>query len=204
MRFVLTAFAATSLLIAGCAASTPSSAPPSAGQATQGATGTPAATVSAATPTAAPSATEEPVPSTPNAVVDLSGLDVCSLLTEADVQALTGTSVTFADQGTDGRCFWGAPGEPQYVELSVFARPTGLTGYTFNPGDNCEVASVSGVGAEAIGATCDNPQHKVYLLAADSGVAVQVLVNEPTGALDPETLGATAAAALEEITAPGT
>jgi hypothetical protein len=200
VRLPLAAVAALSIMSAGCGTAQPSTAVPS-----QRPNGTPTATVITATPTVAPVATlatEAPATSSPTAVVDLSELDVCSLLTEADVQALTGTSVSFADQGTGDRCFWGAtvPGEPQYVEVSVFARPTGLTGYTFNPGDGCEVAPVSGVGAEAIGAICDNPQHKVHLLAADRGVAVQLLVNEPNGPLDPQTLGETVTAALAEIT----
>lgn len=200
MRLLLAALAASSILVVGCGAATPASAPPSEAAPSQRPSGTPAVSAIAATPTAAPVATDEPATSTPDAVVDLSGLDVCSLLTEADVQALTGTSFTFDGDASDGQCFWGVPGEPQYVEVSVFARPTGLTGYTFNPGDGCEVAPVSAVGAEAIGAICDNPQHKVYLLAADRGVAVQALVNEPDGALDPQTLGEMVAAAIEEIT----
>jgi hypothetical protein len=118
------------------------------------------------------------------------------------VQALTGSSNDFDASGSDGQCFWAVPvpGEPEYVEIMVFARPTGLSGYTFNPGEGCEIAPVSGVGAEALGAVCDNPQHKVYLLAADRGVAVRILVNEPAGSLDPESLGATLTAALDEIT----
>jgi hypothetical protein len=202
VRSLLAAVAALSIMIAGCGTATPGSVAPSVGAASQHPNGTATATVSAATPTAAPVATDAPATSSPDAVVDLSELDVCSLLTEADVQALTGTSVNFVDSGTGDRCFWGAtaPGEPQYVEVTVFARPTGLTGYSFNPGDGCVVAPVSGVGAEAIGAICDNPQRKVHLLAADRGVAVQVLVNEPNGPLDPQTLGETVTGALEEIT----
>lgn len=164
------------------------------------AVGTPAATA-AATASLAPAVTASPATAEPTQAIDLSALDVCTLLSGADVQELTGTSLEFEGDPVPDGCFWGAPMEPQYVEVMVFARPAGLTGYTFNPGDGCEIAPVSGVGAEALGAVCDNPQHKVYLLAADRGIVVRVLVNEPTGSLDPADLGAAVTATFEEITA---
>ena len=125
-------------MIASCGTATPATVAPAPAAPSQRPNGTPAATVVAATPTVAPVATEQPATSTPNAVVDLSGLDVCSLLTEADVQALTGTSVAFADQGSDDRCFWGAtvPGEPQYVEVSVFGRSQELARPDVGPTDS--------------------------------------------------------------------
>ena len=207
MRFLLAAVAAASMLISACGAATTApvtpATDPTPASVPQGAT--PRATSVAPAPTVAPAGTKAPASAAPTtAVIDLSDLDVCSLLTQSDVQALTGTSLEFDDQPNPDGCFWGVPvpGQPEYVEVRVFARPTGLTGYTFNPGDGCEVAPVSGVGAEALGAVCDNPQHKVYLLATDRGVAVQVLVNEPAGPLNPEGLAELVTATLEEITIP--
>jgi hypothetical protein len=134
-------------------------------------------------------------------VVDLSGLDACALLDEQTLQELTGESLEFVtDQRDSLHCFWGATTPvPQYVEIDVFARPDGLSGYTFNPGQGCSIAPVADVGSEALGATCSNPQHKVYVLAWDRGVALRVLVNEPSGPLEPEDLAEVAEAVLAEI-----
>lgn len=109
------------------------------------------------------------------------------------MRVLTGTSLEFVTDDraspNSARCFWGATTpEPQYVEIEVFSRPTGLSGYTFNPEGSCATVAVTGVGAEAQGGTCSDPQHKVFLIAWDRGIAVRVLVNEPTGALQPQDL----------------
>ena len=134
------------------------------------------------------------------APVDLSGVEVCALLPMATVEALTGETGFIADDG-DQKCFWAVPraGVPQYVEIEVFARPTGLSGYTYSPGPDCLSTAIAGVGAEAIGGTCSTPQQKVFLLAWAHGVAVRVLVNEPKGALTPADLAAAANAVLEGL-----
>jgi hypothetical protein len=88
---------------------------------------------------------------------------------------------------------------PPYVDISVFARPDGLSGYTFNAAE-CSSAPVAGIGTEAVGGTCTiSTQHKVYLIGWDQGVAVRVLVNEPERPLEPEDIGATIEALLAQI-----
>jgi hypothetical protein len=156
-----------------------------------------AAPPSVAPPTSKPSM---PAPATSSTAVDLSQLDACTLIDEETVRELTGTSLDFVTgQGDHLECFWGATvPEPPYVEIEVFPLPNGLSAYNFNP-TGCTTAPVAGVGTEAKGATCSNPQHKVYLLAWDRGVALQVLVNEPSRPLEPDDLAASVAAALEAI-----
>ena len=190
------AFAATLIFAAACggnagtatpqAPSGPSSSPTSSSAPTLVPAGTPSATATAG--------------ATASAAVDLSGLDACTLLDEQTVQELTGTSLKFMGVGNGGDCFYGATTpEPPYVDISVFARPTSLSGYTFNA-DSCTRAPVEGVGSEAFGGTCViSSQDKVYLVAWDRGVAVRVLVNEPQRALTPQDLGATITKLLEEI-----
>src|SRR4029079_6919008 len=130
-------------------------------------------------PTVTPAGTSSTTPttaSTASAGVDLSGLDACTLLDEQTLRELTGTSLKFIGSGNGGDCFYGASTpEPPYVEISVFARPTGLAGYTFHA-DKCTRAPVTGVGPEAFGGTCViSTQDKVYLVAWDRGVAISVL-----------------------------
>jgi hypothetical protein len=170
------------LVLTACGGGTGASAPPPTSASDPG--GTPAGTAAAS-----------------SAVVDLSGVDACTLLDEATVAGLTGESGFDTDQNDNTHCFWGVPrpGVPQYVDINLFARPTGLAGYNFDPGTGCTLTPVAGAGTEAMGATCDNPQHKVHLLAWDRGVAVQILVNEPKGALTPADLAAAARAALEKL-----
>ena len=154
----------------------------------------------AARPTAKPTAIATAAP--PSLAIDLSAVEACTLLDEADVRALTGTSLEFVTDSRDNtHCFWGAttPGDPQYVEIDVFSRPTGLSGYNFSPGSGCSTVAVSGVGAEALGGTCTAPQYKVYVLAWQGGVAVSVLVNEPTGGLAPGDLAGAVATMLEDL-----
>jgi hypothetical protein len=156
----------------------------------------------AARPTAKPTTIGTAAP--PSLAIDLSGVEACTLLDEAGVRALTGTSLEFVTDSRDNtHCFWGAttPGDPQYVEIDVFSRPTGLSGYSFSPGSGCTTVAVSGVGAEAQGGTCTDPQFKVYVLAWQAGVAVSVLVNEPTGGLAPGDLAGSVATMLEELQA---
>lgn len=147
-----------------------------------------------------PGGTASAAPVGSAAPVDLSGVDVCALLPIATVEALTGETGFDADPG-DQKCFWAVPraGVPQYVEIEIFARPTGLSGYTYSPGSDCTSAAVAGIGAEAIGGTCSTPQQKVFLLGWARGVAVRVLVNEPKGSLTPADLAAAANAVLEGL-----
>ncbi len=136
--------------------------------------------------------------------IDLSALDVCSLLDEGGVRALTGTQLRFVgdDGGTSGSgeraCFWGGP-FPQYVEIKVFRNNTGLSGFSYTPAPDCVIVPVAGVGTEASGGTCAGGQRKVYLLAWDPGVIVSVLVNEPNRPLEPDDLAGVARTILEEI-----
>ena len=160
----------------------------------------PSASEAGARPTAKPTQVSTVAP--PSLAIDLSGVDACALLDDADVRALTGTSLEFVTDSRDNtHCFWGAttPGDPQYVEIDIFSRPTGLAGYSFNPGSGCTTVAISGVGAEAQGGTCTDPQFKVYVLAWQGGVAASVLVNEPTGGLAPGDLASSVATILEEL-----
>jgi hypothetical protein len=156
--------------LAGCSGATGTSGPPS--------TSGPAGTGSAATSPA----------------IDLSDLDACALVPMSTVEALTGEKGFTADASSDpstSTCFWGVPraGVPQYLEVRVFRRSGGLAGYTISPnGVACPTVPVPGIGTEAVGGVCSAEQTKVFLVALDRGVAVQVLVNEPKGALTPANL----------------
>ena len=140
------AVAATLFVAAACGGSAGVATPP----APSGPSGSPAS-VATSTPTKAPASTSSATPtaaSTPSAV-DLSAVDACTLLDERTLQELTGTSLKFTTSGSDGDCFYGATTpEPPYVDISVFARPDGLAGYTFNA-SQCSRAPVAGVGTEA-------------------------------------------------------
>jgi hypothetical protein len=133
--------------------------------------------------------------------VDLTGLDVCTLLTEQTVQDLTGSSEDFASQGGRGACFWAVtrPGVPAYVEVMVRSSQRGLDSHSFSAG--CTPVPVTAVGTEAKGATCAGTQTKVYLVAFDRGVILEVLVNEPERPLQPADIGAVANQLLQQITA---
>lgn len=163
-------------MLSACGASSTASV----GSSTSGAS--PAGSLAAATAGAA---------SSPGTLIDLAGLDVCSLLDEETVHELTGESVRFVAGGSGDHCFWGAarPNVPAYVEIRAF-RSKGLSTYTF--GAACTVIPVTGVGTEAKGATCPaNPQRKVWLVAFDRGVMVTLEVNEPSRPLEPGDLVAT-------------
>lgn len=149
--------------------------------------------------TAAPGQTD--AGATAGTTVDLSDVDVCALVPMAVVEGLTGETGFEPDLGQGQDCFWavGRPGVPQYVEVRAFSRAGGLSGYSFSPGGGCTSAPVAGIGSEAFGGTCTDPQRKVFLVAWDRGVAVQVLVNEPKGALTPADLGAVVGAVLAGI-----
>jgi hypothetical protein len=158
--------------------------------------GGPAATGSAATapPGATPVAPAATGASATGAAIDLSQVDVCAIVPEGTAEALTGEKDFDAD-GTSSphsaKCFWGVPrpGVPQYLEVTVERRTTTLQGYGISPnGVACPGITVPGVGAEAVGAVCPGDQTKVWLAAMDKGVVVQVLVNEPKGALTPADL----------------
>ena len=175
--------AATALLaaLAACGGGTAATNPPSTAGTGPGGSGS-----------AAPAGT--------SGAVDLSGVDACALLPIATVEALTGETGFDAD-ASGQTCFWAVPrpGVPQYVEIEVFARPTGLSGFSYSPGSGCSSAAVAGVGAEAIGGTCSDPQQKVFLIAWARGVAARVLVNEPKGSLTPADLAAAANTVLASL-----
>lgn len=128
------------------------------------------------------------------AAVDLSQLDVCALVGEGMAATLTGETDFTTDSKSDpssASCFWAVakPGVPQYLEVRVFRRTAGLADYLPGvSGATCTGTVMSGVGAEAKGGVCAGVQQKVFLIAMDRGVAVQVLVNEPKGALTPAQL----------------
>ena len=165
--------AAVLLVLAAC----------SGGPAASGPGATPPAGTGAAPPATGPAATA--------AAIDLSQVDACALVDEGTVEALTGET-GFAEDGSSSAssasCFWAVtrPGVPQYLEVQLFRRNQGLADYTLSPdGVACPGVAVAGVGAEAKGGVCIGAQKKVYLVAMDRGVAVQVVVNEPKGALTP-------------------
>ena len=130
------------------------------------------------------------------AAIDLSQVDACALVDVSLIEALTGETGFATDDSSSpasSTCFWGVtrPGVPQYLEVQITRRTASLEGYgiTFN-GIACPGAAVPGVGVEAVGAVCSGVQQKVWLAAMGRGVMVQVLVNEPKGALNPADLAA--------------
>lgn len=146
--------------------------------------GGPAASGPAATaPATGPAATA--------AAIDLSQVDVCAVVPEGTAEALTGEPGFTADGSSSAsraHCFWGVPrpGVPQYLEVTLQAQTASLDGYGLSPnGVACPGVAVPGVGVEAVGGVCSGDQTKVWLAAMDRGVLVQVLVNEPKGALTP-------------------
>ena len=137
--------------------------------------------------------------------VDLSTLDACTLLDEQTIRELTGTELEFITDQIEPEptesCFWGATTPvPPYVEIQVFLSD-GLSDYTGNGQWECTIAPVTGVGTEAAGGDCIAPgeQRRVYLQARERGVAVRLLVNEPSRPLEPDDLAGTVATLLEEI-----
>jgi hypothetical protein len=166
-------FALLAVSLVACQAS-PSSSPSA-----------PASQTPAASPDASPSASA-------GAQVDLD-VDSCAFLDIATVQGLTGVSEDFVSDGMSEpsltRCFWGATraGVPGYVEITAFRQPS-IPDHSF--GDGCTVTPVSGVGSAAEFVECPaDPQVKIGMLAFDDGVAVTVIVNEPTGTLTADDLG---------------
>ena len=163
----------------------------------------PSATTPAGGSTSAPggSATPTSAAGSPS-TIDLSGLTVCTLVNAATVEALTGETGFTTDQKADVRsasCFWAVPkpGVPQYLEVKVDRRTTPLGDYGLNVnGAACPGVAIPGVGVEARGGVCVGAQTKVWLIAMDRGVSVQVIVNEPKGALTPEGLADVAKAIL--------
>ncbi len=171
MRFRLVPAFVLVLVLAACGGGTAPTAPPST-----------AGTGPGGTASAAPAAT--------GAAIDLSNVDVCAIVPEGTADLLTGETGFDADPSSGGsRCFWGRPGAPQYLEVEVGRARPSLEGYgiTFN-NVPCPGVPVPGVGTEAVGAVCTPDQTKVWLAAIDQGVFVQVLVNEPKGALTPADL----------------
>jgi hypothetical protein len=155
------------LLVAGCGGAAPTT--PQA----------PGATSPAATTTTASAA----------AAIDLSGLDACALVPEATVAALTGETGFRTDKTADAgssTCFWGVVGAPQYLEVRIDRRTASLGDYSLNVnGAACPGTTIPGIGTEARGGVCVGAQTKVWLIAMDRGVSVQVIVNEPKGPLTP-------------------
>jgi hypothetical protein len=149
-----------------------------------GGTTNPVATGAGATATAAPI-------DSPSAEIDLSGLDACTLVDDATLTALTGETGFITDQRDNTDCFWAVPrpGVPQYLEVQIFRRAEGLAGYSRTVNNiACPGTTVPGIGAEAVGGVCQTPANQVWLAAMDRGVVVQVVVNEPKGALTPADL----------------
>jgi hypothetical protein len=142
--------------------------------------------------TAGTGATASAAAGTAATAIDLSALDACTLLDMSVVETLTGES-GFDAQRSDGgpsgdKCFWGATRPvPQYVEVTV-SRTNSLLPFNFDAGAGCTETPVTVAGVQAAGADCTTPQHKVYFRAWASSVQVQVLVNEPKGALLPQDL----------------
>lgn len=128
--------------------------------------------------------------------IDLSQVDWCALLDEADVQAITGSTEPFETSSRSDACFWGVPkaGFPEYLELRG-GRSDGLDDFGYSPnGVDCPASPLEGVGEAAKGATCDQ-QNQVYLVVYQDGAQVMVLVNEPKRSLAPSDL----VSAAEEI-----
>lgn len=180
MRVRAIAPAVLALLLSACAGAASTSGPTAAGSSPAPTGGVPSA----------------------GAVVDLSGVTACSLVPESTVETLTGETGFTTQQKADVRsasCFWAVPkaGVPQYLEVRIDRRTAPLGDYTLNVnGVSCPAASVAGIGAEARGGVCVSPQTKVWLIAMDKGVSVQVIVNEPKGTLTPEALADVAKAVL--------
>ena len=156
-------------------------------------TGNPAASGPAATSGATSGA---------GATVDLSGLDVCNLIDEATVSALTGVSGFTTSSRDNTHCFWAVPkpGVPQYLEVDVSARPNGIGDYDLSfPQNTCTSVPVSAADLQAKGGDCTGPQHKVYVIAWAQGVMVSVLVNEPPAGTTPAGLLEFADGVLREV-----
>jgi hypothetical protein len=185
MRARLAATAVLVLALAACGSSVASGpASTAAGPGGGAATTPPAGPATGAPATGAPA--------TGSAAIDLSGVDACALVPEGTVEALTGETGFVTDDSASGStspsCFWAVPrpGIPQYLEVRISQRTKSLADYALNVnGVACPGATVAGVGAEAKGGVCTTPQRKVFLIAMDRGVAVEVIVNEPKSALDP-------------------
>ncbi len=126
--------------------------------------------------------------------IDLSQVDACALVDESTVEALTGESgftTSKSSHASSSKCFWGGR-FAQYLEVEIFRRSQSLADYSLSPnGVSCPSVAVPGVGVEARGGVCAGEQDKVYLVAMDRGLAVQVLVNEPKGVLTPQDLADT-------------
>lgn len=194
IRWVMVLVLALSACDGGPEASVPPATSPTTG-ASPGGFGSPIPTI------ASPGISGSPIPT--GAGVDLSGVDACALLDEATVRALTGLTdveLRVVDQPQDTQCFWGVTDldRPQWVEIDVLPRPDGLDPFTLTVGEDCTLVPVAGVGAEASGGMCTDPT-RVYLFVWDRGVAVKVLVNEPTGSLRPADLAATALTVLRQL-----
>jgi hypothetical protein len=165
-----------------------------------GCTGAPAATGPAGTA----GTTGSPASQTPTAgaTIDLSKLDACALVATSVVEGLTGETGFTTDRtanASSSTCFWAVPraGVPQYVEIQVNRRTASLGDYSLNVnGAACPGLPIPGVGAEARGGVCVGAQKKVWLIAMDQGVSVQVIVNEPKGELTPADLVAAVSGVL--------
>jgi len=116
-------------------------------------------------------------PDTVGEQVDLSGLDVCTLLDDDTITQLAGEPLPFLGPPGPDSCFW-AGRNPAYVE--VFVGPqNGLNADFFG---GCSGTPIEGVGEAAAGGTCvTNSQSKVFLNAFERGVQVSVILNEPGG-----------------------
>lgn len=140
-------------------------------------------TTPAASATLAPGASGSAAPTAPVAspglTIDLTGLDVCSLLDEGAVRALTGWPADVGITSDAGgpnpvKCFWGATqaGVPGYVEIAI-GRTTGLP-----PHSDCSIVPVTDIGTEAQMATC--PGDNIFVEAFEGGVLFSLQVQSKT------------------------
>ena len=134
--------------------------------------------------------------------IDLGLVDACSLLTEADVQEVTGSTEPFQSSGSGQRCFWAIPrpGFPAYVEITLSRSQKGLSGSSFNINGACTIEPINGVGTEAEGGVCPgDPQSKLFLRIFERDVILTILVNEPDRPLTPTDLVPTGEAILATL-----
>lgn len=155
----------------------------------------------------APSAVDAaPAPSTSEEdsgeVLDLEGVDACSLLSLGDVQALTSEPSEFiTDSGpsspNEAGCFWAVPkaGFPAYVDLSAYRSDGTFSPLVVNDVE-CTATPVDMGGVPAEGSSCPGT---VFLRAFDRGVMVSLQVNEPNVSISPADLVPTVRSVFDQL-----
>ena len=130
-------------------------------------------------------------------------VNACSLLDTATIEGLTGVATTYTTSSStspsSSDCFWGSvrPGEPGYVELTVF-RQRSLSAFSF--GDGCDVTPVTDVGEEAAFVDCPpDPQKQVSLFAYERGAIVSLLVNESADPLSSDDLASVVRLVFDQL-----